>query len=226
MKAKIRKFDFHIEEESSQTQSRQLNTTQQLNSTYTMASHLGALKQAQEMLHLLGVPRLAAQSPALRPPLPFDLVSRIIKEADGGRYAAKQQMDKVVTDINKVWDFIRAPRRRGYECRVCELEEFGYNAPPEFGALWKAKADDPDFDIAPWGGNIQNATAEACSNDTQPGPMYMRPDPNGPGSVDCDLRRNFVDYLEEAEEQEHIDEECLQYQFRNTELGKVRSIHQ
>ena len=60
-----------------------------------------SLKQAQEMLHLLGVPRLAAQSPALRPYLPFDLVSRIIKEADGGRYAAKQKMDKVVYHFNK-----------------------------------------------------------------------------------------------------------------------------
>ena len=33
--------------------------------------------------------------------LPFDIVSRIIKEADGGRYAAKQKMDKVLVDLLK-----------------------------------------------------------------------------------------------------------------------------
>ncbi len=50
-----------------------------------------SIKQAQETLHLLGVPRLAEPFP----PLPFDLVSRIIKEADGGRRAHKQQFDIV-----------------------------------------------------------------------------------------------------------------------------------
>ena len=192
-----------------------------------------SLKQAQETLHLLGVPRLAEPFP----PLPFDLVSRIIKEADGGRYTHKQRMDKVVTDINKVWDFIRGGCDNLLdECRVCELEEFGYFAPPEFRALWKphpTPVPDAVYDIAPWGGTIQNVTMEACSNDTQPGPKYMisNPDPNAPpySSVACDLRRNFVDCLEGTDMLANFPEEgeeCLQYQFRNTELGKVRSIYE
>ena len=33
--------------------------------------------------------------------LPNDIIMRIIKEADGGRYATKQKMDKVVSHVNK-----------------------------------------------------------------------------------------------------------------------------
>ena len=139
-----------------------------------------SLKQAQETLHLLGVPRLAEPLPLEVdsesddeeprcdfcnrthdevmyeddernawngetgcckkceddkiypfPTLPFDLVSRIIKEADGGRYTNKLMFDKVVEQLS-------GPQIMWWDTPHCEMNApwspWGY-APGEDEAM-------------------------------------------------------------------------------------------